>query len=89
MFDNEEALSLLRRMEQWLGMLAKAQLAPVMKAELTDPRMAELYKLTGAYGQREIKKKMNMSANTISEAWKRWERQGLIIKEGKEYRKVF
>jgi DNA-binding MarR family transcriptional regulator len=89
MFDNEEALSLLRRMEQWLAMLAKAQLAPIMKAELSDPRMAELYKLTGTYGQREIKKKMNMSANTISEAWKRWERQGLIIKEGKEYRKVF
>ena len=89
MFDNEEALSLLRRMEQWLAMLAKAQLAPIMKAELSDPRMAELYKLTGTYGQREIKKKMNMSANTISEAWKRWERQGLIIKEGKEYRKLF
>ena len=89
MCDNGEALNLLRRMEQWLAILAKAQLAPIMKAELSDPRMADLYKLTGTYGQRDIKKKMNMSANTISEAWKRWERQGLIIKEGKEYRKVF
>jgi DNA-binding MarR family transcriptional regulator len=89
MFKDEETLKVLLRIEQWVAMLAKAQLAPILKAELSDPRMAQLYKLTGSYGQRDIKKKLNMSANTISDAWKRWERQGLILKEGKEYRKVF
>jgi len=88
-FNNEEALILLRRIDHWLERLAKSQLEPVLSAELSDPRMAALYKLTGTHGQREIKKKLKMSANTISDAWNRWERQGLIIKEGRDYRKVF
>jgi transposase len=61
---------------------------PVLQVELADPRMAELYDLTGTYSQREIKKKLNMSATTISEAWKRWERLGLLVREGQEYRRV-
>ena len=89
MSDNEETLKVLRRIEQWVAMLAKAQLSPILKAELSDPRMAPLYKVTGTLGQREIKKKLNMSANTISGAWQRWEQQGLLIKEGNEYRKAF
>ena len=89
MSDSEETLKVLRRIEQWVAMLAKAQLFPILKAELSDPRMAQLYKVTGTLGQREIKKKLNMSANTISSSWKRWEQQGLLVKQGNEYRKVF
>jgi DNA-binding MarR family transcriptional regulator len=89
MTDYDEVLEILRRIEQWMAMIAKAQLAPLLEAELDDPRMAELYKLTGTHGQREIKKKLSMSANTISDAWKRWERLGLIVREGHEYKKVF
>jgi transposase len=63
-------------------------LAPVLQKEFADPRTRELYELTGTYGQREIKKKLNMSANTISDAWKRWEQLGLLTREGQEYRKV-
>lgn len=83
-----EVLKKLNRIEQLLVLVTKAQMTPVLQKEFTDPRMLQLYELTGTHGQREIKKKLNMSANTISDAWKRWEQLGLLTKEGQEYRKV-
>jgi DNA-binding MarR family transcriptional regulator len=83
-----EVLKSLNRIEQLLVLLTKAYLAPVLQKEFADPRMLQLYELTGTHGQREIKKKLNMSANTISDAWKRWERLGLLTREGQEYRRV-
>ncbi len=88
MSDNAEVLKMLNRIEQLLVLLTKTHLAPLLQKELADPRMAQLYELTGSHGQREVKKKLNMSATTISEAWKRWEQMGLLIKEGQEYRRV-
>jgi DNA-binding MarR family transcriptional regulator len=88
MYDNEQVLKSLARIEEWLALLVKSQLGPILESELSDERMAELYKLTGTHGQREIKKKLRMSATTISDAWNKWERQGLLIKAGNEYRKV-
>jgi hypothetical protein len=88
MSDYSEMLKRLARIEQLLELLTKTQLAPILQKELNDPRMAELYDLTGRYGQREIKKKLSMSANTISTAWNRWEQLGLLVREGQEYRRV-
>jgi DNA-binding MarR family transcriptional regulator len=88
MSDNVEVLKRLNRIEQLLVLLTKTHLAPLLQKELADPRIAQLYELTGSYGQREIKKKLNMSANTISDAWKRWEQMGLLVREGQEYRRV-
>ena len=88
MADSTEVVKKLNRIEQLLVLLAKAYLAPVLQKELADPRMLQLYELTGTHGQREIKKKLNMSANTISDAWKRWEQLGLLTREGQEYHKV-
>ena len=88
MIDNAEVLKSLSRIEQLLVLLTKTQLAPLLQQEFADPRMAQPYELTGSRGQREIKKKLNLSANTISDAWKRWEQMGLLVKEGQEYRRV-
>jgi len=84
----DKVLQALQRIEGWLAILAKAQLAPIANAELADPKMAQLYKLTGVATQREIKKKLNVSADTISDAWNRWERMGLVVRDGQQYRKV-
>lgn len=84
----EEILQALHRIEGWLAILAKTQLAPIANAELAEPKMAQLFKLTGIATQREIKKKLNISADTISDAWNRWERMGLVVREGNQYRKV-
>jgi DNA-binding MarR family transcriptional regulator len=88
MVDSAEILNKLARLEQLLLLLTRTQLEPVLQKEFADPKMRKLYDLTGTHGQREIKKELNMSANTISDAWKRWERMGLLVKEGQEYRKV-
>ena len=83
-----EVVKHLNRIEQLLVLMTKAQLASVFQKEFADPRMLQLYELTGTHGQREIKKRLNMSANTISDAWKRWEQIGLLTRERQEYRKV-
>jgi len=88
MSDLSEVVKKLNRIEQLLVLVTRAHLAPVFEKEFADPRMFQLYELTGTHGQREIKKKLNMSANTISDAWKRWEQLGLLTREGQEYRKV-
>lgn len=88
MSDYSEVLTRLSRIEQLILLLTKTHLTPVLEKEFADPRMAQLYELTGSHGQREIKKKLNMSANTISDAWKRWEQLGLLVRDGQEYRRV-
>jgi DNA-binding MarR family transcriptional regulator len=87
MFEHE-SLKVLQRIEQWVAIIAKAQLGPILQAELADPRMAQLYRLTGTSTQREVKAALKMSATTISDAWNRWEQLGLLVREGKEFRKV-
>jgi len=86
--DFAEVIKKLNRIEQLLVLLAKAHLASMLREEFVDARMAQLYELTGTHGQRETKKRLNMSANTISEAWQRWEQMGLLTRDGKEYRRV-
>ena len=88
MLDYVEVLKKLGHLEQLLVLLTRTQLEPVLQKEFADPRMQNLYELTGTRGQREIKKELNMSANTISDAWKRWEQMGLLVREGQEYRRV-
>lgn len=86
---DSEILDCLRRLERSLAILVRTQLGPVLERELTDKRMADLWELTGNATQRDVKKRLNMSANTISATWQRWERLGLLVRDGKEYRKAF
>lgn len=86
---NDDILESLKRIEQSLSVLVRAQLGPILQKELADKRMAELWDLTGRATQRQVKTSLNMSANTISAAWQRWERLGLLVKNGNEYRRAF
>lgn len=88
MSGNEEVLETLKRIEEWVAIIAKAQLAPVAKSEFADGKMAKLYGMTGKASQTQIQKTLKLSPNRISDAWKRWEQQGLLIREGQRYRKV-
>jgi DNA-binding MarR family transcriptional regulator len=90
MSDSNDFSALLERTNELLSVIAKAQLAPGLEAELSDPKMRRLYELTGSeMTAKEIAKKLKASATTISNAWKRWERRGLVVKNGKRYRRVF
>ena len=88
MSGDEEMLSALGRIESWLAIIARAQLSAVAKVELADDKMARLYEKTGELTREKIQKSLKLSPNTITEAWKRWEQQGLLVKEGVRYRKV-
>lgn len=87
---SKEIVPLLERTNELLTILAKSQLSSVLEKELADPKHRDLYDLTGAnLPITEIAKRVGISTGKISGIWKRWELAGLVIKDGKQYRKVF
>ena len=48
----------------------------------------KIYDLTGEKGQTEIVKILNTAPNTVSNLWKKLESKGILVKDGKGYRKV-
>lgn len=88
MANDAEILASLRRIEELLGTMTKAQLAPIIQKELCDDKAQQLYELTGTMPHKDICKALSCSASTVSDTWKRWERLGLLIKDRGHYRKV-
>lgn len=80
--------SLLQRNNELLEILVKLQLKSTLNEELSDPKNRKLYELTGNKSIGEISKELKMSAGKISGIWKRWEQQGLLIKDGRSYKRV-
>lgn len=77
------------RVEELLTVIAKATLAPVLREELADERMAKLYEMTGNKTAEDARKTLKIAKATVIDTWKRWEMLGLVVKNGKSYRKVF
>jgi hypothetical protein len=78
----------LQRIEELLKALLKVQLAPILEKELSDATKAKLYKATGQDGVVALSKKLDCSTGWISGVWKSWEQLGLIVKDGKTYRRI-
>jgi hypothetical protein len=85
---DEIAIRRLDRVIELLEASVRLQWGPVLERELEDPKMRTLFEATGTMGQKELTKKLQMSATTICAAWKRWADIGLMVKDGKSYRKV-
>ena len=84
-----DMISLAQRTNELLSVLVKIQLHDVLERELADPKRKRLYELTGGpLTVKEISKKVGMATGPISGTWQGWERLGLLIKEGKKYRRV-
>jgi hypothetical protein len=80
---------LIRRTNELLTVLAKAQLEPLVKEETQSPQRRELYRLTGrSLSVKQLSTKVGLSVGTISTIWQRWENLGLLIKDGQRYRRV-
>lgn len=79
----------LARIEEWLRKIAKILMGPLLEAELSDERARKLYELTGKATADTLAKKLRCSKSTIFYHWKRWERLGLVVKQGRGYRKLF
>ena len=90
MIRNEVDLSsFLQRTNDLLLILVKMQLRAVIVAELSDPKKKSLYELTGtALPVKKISEQIGMATGTISTTWQHWEDVGLLIKDGKSYRRV-
>ena len=81
---------LLSRNNDLLAVIAKAMLRTTIESMLTDKRQRHLYELTGKHiPVNELTKRVGLGAGTISRSWQQWEEAGLVIKEGKSYRRVF
>ncbi len=80
---------LVQRTNELLTILAKVALAPLLREELDSPQRKELYRLTGTdLPVRDMAKRLGLSVGTISNTWQRWEELGLLVKDGKSYRRL-
>jgi len=86
---SSEELATLRSIETLLRALVKISLTETMSRLLTDERLRELYFGTGNLKREELEKRTGFSAGKISGLWAQWEQAGLLIKDGKSYRKPF
>jgi len=82
-----DILATLQRMEALLRILVKLELRSIMDTELTTDMLRKLYEMTGATNAREITRATGLGLGTVSRTWSRWEQLGLVIKDGKYYRK--
>jgi len=85
---NEDTNAILRRLEQLVAALLRIALSESLVQIQADKRLKRLYDLTGVRDVRTIAKKTGYSLGTISHTWQSWEDRGLIVKEGKFYRKL-
>lgn len=83
-----EELAVLTRIEELLTLLAKAAHAERLSEIFDDKQHRLLYEKAGQIPVKELSKKTGLSAGTISGLWQRWERAGLLVKDGKHYRRV-
>lgn len=89
MTDDSQVSSLLVRTNELLTVLAKSALSNVLEDELKDPKKRKLYELTGGSTPvKAIAAKIGISVGAISAHWKRWEQLGLLVKDGRQYRRV-
>ena len=86
---NQEIVDLLRRNNELLMILAKSALAGVVQRELGDAKNRKLYELTGGeLTVKQISQKIGLAVGKISQTWQRWEQLGLLVKDGRQYRRA-
>jgi len=76
----------IKRIREMMEFLTKRELSKELKK--LKPTEKKIYDLTGIKGQTEIVKILNIAPNTVSNAWKKLEKEGILIKEGQKYKKV-
>ena len=87
--DPDNTNALLRQSNELLTLLAKIAVTETLRRELASRKLQHLYRLTGqGLAVKQLSAKVGMAVGPISEAWQRWESLGLLIKDGKHYRRV-
>ena len=81
---NEEDI---KRIRELLEFFVKQKVSEAVK-KLGSSKERKVYDLTGVKGQTEISGETGISTGKISMLWQKWEEEGILIKEGKSYRKL-
>lgn len=76
----------IKKIREMMEFLVKQKISEKLK-HLTDSEK-KIYDLTGQIGQTEIVKTLKTAPNTVSKVWQKLEGEGLLVKDGKGYRKV-
>src|SRR3989344_4700136 len=76
----------IKKIREMLGFLVKQKVSERLNKLNADEK--RVYDLTGNEKRDSIKTKTGFAAGKISKIWQRLEDEGLLIKEGKGYRKV-
>jgi len=84
----DSQLEVLERIERLLRILVKSGLREVAAVELADTKLEKLYRLTGDYPISDLVQRTGYSAGKISGIWQRWERLGLLVKDGSRFVRV-
>ena len=84
----DEHLATLQRIEVLLTVIAKTLLSDKVGEIMKDDTQRMIYEGAGSVSSKELAKKAHVSLTTVSGLWQEWERQGLMIKDGKSYRRV-
>jgi hypothetical protein len=83
-----EELETLKHIEELLAAVAKVLLAEPLKAAMKDKECKFLYQNTGLLPVKKLSQETGFSAGKISGIWQDWENAGLLVKEGRQYRRV-
>jgi len=76
----------IKKIREMMTFLVKQKTAEnIKKFNATEKK---IYSMTGIKGQTEIVKSLKVAPNTVSNFWKKLEEVGILIKDGKGYRKV-
>jgi len=73
----------IKKVREMLEFLVKQKISE--RLNITE---RNIYDLTGKKGQTEIVKIINTVPSTVSNLWKKLESKGILVKDGKGYRKV-
>ena len=76
----------IRKIREMLEFLVKDKISNKIKDISSNEK--RILELTGVKGQTEIVKLLKVAPNTVSNVWKKLEEQGILVKEGKGYKKV-
>jgi predicted transcriptional regulator len=81
-------LQCLPRIETLLTALVRSSLTDAIAVITNDKRLSRLLELTGKATVREAPRKTGTALGTISKAWREWEKLGLIVKDGSQYKRI-
>jgi len=84
----DQTNEILLRVEQLLRGILRRSASALLSQIRADKKLRRIYELTGTKDVRSIAKVTKCSLGKISRIWQSWEDEGLIVRQGKSYKKL-